>query len=438
MRSFWRRSSAIGAIASVHAFAVVSHAQWSVTALHPSALEDGNWSVVSGLDSGQQVGRADVGGRNHAALWRGSAESWVDLHPPEASESWSFGVFGNQQVGRAYLGGVFHASLWSGTAESWIDLNPSGATWSEAWCISEDQQVGSAGVGDAQHAVLWTGTAASWVDLHPIDGGHSWATGVHNGRQVGSVILGSTHRAAMWSGTAATWQDLHPPGAVWSAANAIHGVQQVGFCGVGGSQHASLWTGTADSWVSLHYAGSALSVFAGNQAGYFFASDGQPRASVWHGTADSLEELHSSLVGDWSVSYATGIWNDHATVYVAGYGFNVARNRWEALLWSRPIPAPVTGACCLGTSCVTATFESCAELNGTFQGDDVHCGEAGNPTTCCRANWDGVNGVDVPDIFGFLSTWFTGVYPLSDFNLDHAVNAADIFAFLGAWFGRCD
>ncbi len=91
----------------------------------------------------------------------------TNLHPAGATRSEARSVFGAQQVGAATVSGFGHAGLWNGTAASWVDLHPAGATISEARSTSGTQQVGYAIFGLLDHAVLWSGTAASYVDLHP-------------------------------------------------------------------------------------------------------------------------------------------------------------------------------------------------------------------------------------------------------------------------------
>jgi len=95
----------------------------------------------------------------------------------------------------------------------------------------------------------------------------------------------------------------------------------------------------------------------------------------------------------------------------------------------------VSGACCFGTSCVVTTQAACAS-GGVWQGGGTACGTAGNPTTCCRANFDGVDGVTVPDIFAFLSAWFAG-NPAANIDGVNGVAVPDIFAFLSLWFAGC-
>ncbi|MBX3402678.1 MAG: hypothetical protein KF699_04610 [Phycisphaeraceae bacterium] len=100
-----------------------------------------------------------------------------------------------------------------------------------------------------------------------------------------------------------------------------------------------------------------------------------------------------------------------------------------------PCSAPQTGACCVGVACSVATAADCATAGGDYQGDGSACGAAGNPTTCCPANWDGANGVDVPDIFAFLGAWFAN--DPDAFNFGGTPGVPAIFAYLGAWFAGC-
>jgi hypothetical protein len=92
----------------------------------------------------------------------------------------------------------------------------------------------------------------------------------------------------------------------------------------------------------------------------------------------------------------------------------------------------VNGACCNGTACSIASQAACT---GVYQGDSTACGPTGNPTTCCRANFNGVNGITIQDIFDFLNAWFAGD-PRADIN-GGGLAVSDIFDFLNAWFAAC-
>jgi len=54
----------------------------------------------------------------------------------------------------------------------------------------------------------------------------------------------------------------------------------------------------------------------------------------------------------------------------------------------------------------------------------------------CIADFDANGTVAVPDIFAYLSMWFSGDL-LADVNYDDEVTVPDIFAFLSAWFAGC-
>jgi hypothetical protein len=58
------------------------------------------------------------------------------------------------------------------------------------------------------------------------------------------------------------------------------------------------------------------------------------------------------------------------------------------------------------------------------------------PAPPCRADYDGRNGADLPDIFAFLADWFA-LAPRADFDGQNGVDLGDVFAFLTAWFAGC-
>ena len=58
------------------------------------------------------------------------------------------------------------------------------------------------------------------------------------------------------------------------------------------------------------------------------------------------------------------------------------------------------------------------------------------PAGCCRADFNGVGGANVQDIFDFLAAWFAAD-PRADFNGVGGIGVQDIFDFLAAWFAGC-
>ena len=239
--------------------------------LHPSGFDT---SEAAGISGDQEVGNAEVQfpmGPNHAMLWRSTAESVVDLTPPEASWAFAYATCGDQQVGTAQLGGMggeIHALLWHGSAASVVDLHPRGFVSSGASGTSGGTEVGSGylgGSGGPAHALLWRGSAASVVDLHPGGFIFSDALGTSGDEQVGRGIpIGGsletdndpgTYHALSWHGSAASVVDLHPHGFTSSFASGVSGGEQVGWGIISPTthiRHALLWRGTAGSFVDLH------------------------------------------------------------------------------------------------------------------------------------------------------------------------------------------
>jgi hypothetical protein len=218
------------------------------TPLHPPAA---TLSAAFGVHDGQQVGRALVGGANHAALWEGSPGSWVDLHPGGAITSIANAVFAGQQAGYAVLAGVQHAGVWSGTPESWVDMNPLGATRSFAEGVRDGRQVGSAMFGGIYHAGIWSGSALSWIDIHPANATESVAYDLDNGTPTGFIRLGNKH-ACIWLGVTSGYVDMNPPGATESVAYGISGGSQAGFAVVDDITTACVWQGSAATHRDLH------------------------------------------------------------------------------------------------------------------------------------------------------------------------------------------
>jgi hypothetical protein len=205
------------------------------------------------------------------------------------------------------IGSTNRASLWSGTAASRVDLHPAGASQSEIYAISGNQQGGDARVGGVLRASLWSGTAASWVDLHPAGLSSSTIYGVSGNQQAGLTQMGNVVHAGVWSGTAASWVDLNPTGSTFSIAYAVSDNMQAGYATLNNSDHAGLWSGTSASWL----------------------------------------DLHAFVPASFSSSQSRAMYRDGVNLYVSGSGFNTESGFVEALLWTRPIPAP-GGAVILG------------------------------------------------------------------------------------------
>lgn len=330
--------------------------QWQVSYLSPNLFGS---SVAYGVSGGQQVGRA-WGAYGHAALWSGASQSIVNLQPPAYAGGYSiaYGVSGGQQVGwvQAFYWAPdpetpTRAALWGGTAESFVDLHPPAhpSSTSVAHGASGGQQVGWVNhVADELYAraSLWNGTAESWVDLHPpyspinpVYYRGSAALDVSDGQQVGYAwVAGEVEypHASLWSGTKESFVDLHPgsgPGS--SRAYGVSGGQQVGYVG----NHAGLWSGTAQSWVDLHPDGSMGSL-ALDIDGAFQVGVVDQHAALWSGTADSWVDLHAFLTADYSVSSALGIEVSGSDIWIAGSARYAPTDLDQAVMWHGTVPEP--------------------------------------------------------------------------------------------------
>lgn len=242
--------------------------------LHPP---DFRYSAALDTDGQRQVGHGNgppTAFYRHALLWQGSATSYVDLHPAgNWTDSIARAIAGDQQVGNinSYFYTSYerivveHAALWRGSATSIVDLHPLGIGCERSYAHDTDghRQVGNGYFPTPSNttpsrALLWSGTAASVVVLHPTGYTRSFAEGVSGDEQVGYAFNtqgDGNSRALLWHGTAASVVNLHPTGYITSSALATNGVMQVGSgstAATGSQSHALRWSGTAGSVVDLH------------------------------------------------------------------------------------------------------------------------------------------------------------------------------------------
>jgi hypothetical protein len=322
----------------------------------------------------------------HALLWRGTAASAVDLHPGQLGErnspspgslaaSVAVATCLGQQVGYGSEPGDWdtRALLWRGSADSVVDLHPhSGVTlgdrgapilMSRILATSGEQHVGigQEGATSGMHLVplLWRSSALSAagrpnVVVLPIMLGDSNALGASTDGFVGFGHVWPTEvtHALLWRGSSASAvADLHPKGFISSKAVSISGDQQVGYGSgpaTGGQNHALLWRGSAASVVDLHPSGffysRALGTNGDEQVGW-----GDQHALLWHGTAASVVDLHSFLPPGFVTSLAADIdtaWNVVGTAWGPASG-----GRYHAFLWKRNGPKPVADGRRSNTRC---------------------------------------------------------------------------------------
>jgi hypothetical protein len=206
-------------------------ALWSGT---PESRIDLGGEGILGMGPGQQVGSRSlqIGTElyHHAVRWSGTVESMIDLHPSGFNVSYAYATDGVHQGGyvaetptSAHL-----AAMWSGSAASYLNMNPTWAIDSQIRGMVPGQQVGwTMPTTGGTHATMWTGSAASALDLHPFPGfGSSGLAATIGFAQVGSSSVPgyAFEHAGIWFGTAASFVDLNqflPAGYGESHANCI-------------------------------------------------------------------------------------------------------------------------------------------------------------------------------------------------------------------------
>src|SRR5690606_15281816 len=103
-------------------------AQWTVISLHPAGASQ---SRALGVENGQQVGYLQIAfGDFDAVTWSGSADTVAMLDPSPDGDARATCVQGSNQFGSSWVFDAgeaqwhTHAAMWSGTAASFVDLHP--------------------------------------------------------------------------------------------------------------------------------------------------------------------------------------------------------------------------------------------------------------------------------------------------------------------------
>jgi hypothetical protein len=312
----------------------------------------GSSLVLEGIGGGQQVGMGvypgQPGSGNRAVMWSGSASTMVDLTPPfytygnakAAANGVQVGTLATtfQQLPQEQTVADYKATMWRGSASSFVSLHPAGFAQSWANCTTGIEHGGYAKVStastDPTHAMLWLGNAMGAIDLAPY-GQTSVVNGCAPGVQVGTV----GNRAAIWFGSAASYVDLHPRfGFTSSVANGVTAEQTVGW---GDGWRALLWTDTDNlNVINLHPAGAtssyAWATSGSQQVGFadYSTTTGSTRlAMLWSGSPQSAVYLHQFLPAGYIYSEAFSI-DEFGNI--AGRAIDGAGG-WHAVVW-----APVT------------------------------------------------------------------------------------------------
>ena len=177
----------------------------SVVDLHPPGYVVSGAMATTGTLQGGYGGLAGTG-FSRPLIWSGTSHDAIDLTPPDVMGGLVLGMSGDQQTGHVILAErTTHAMLWRGTAESAVNLHPlSGFFSTTAEDTNGRHQVGyglGPATGGENHALLWSGTNVP-LDLHgflPAGATSSVARGIdEQGNVVGQATFGQSARAVIW------------------------------------------------------------------------------------------------------------------------------------------------------------------------------------------------------------------------------------------------
>jgi hypothetical protein len=165
----------------------------------PSLLanpHDPTASTAAYAVSGDTQGGSSGGMDSDACIWHGSTESIVMLPPPEIFASCVRAVCGSEQAGdfvrSIETSALKRAALWRGSADSFVDLTPDGVAIASATACVDRFQAGwieEAPRSQRFRAWLWAGSAASSIDLHSMVGGDWTSSSVYRAHLDGRRLL---------------------------------------------------------------------------------------------------------------------------------------------------------------------------------------------------------------------------------------------------------
>lgn len=210
--------------------------------------------------------------------------------------------------------------------------------------------------------------------------------------------------------------------------------------GTGGS--AANWQvfGNAQqSTIAPNTGTKSIRIFGNGGSGPFYsgvyqdlpASPGQ----VWQATAFARHTAATRMLAG-NTAYLKIEWYNAA-------GTQISFQQSPVLTDTSPLDTPVAGSmqatAPVGTGKARITLVMVQNGAGTssFNMDDVTFAyTAPVAITPCIADFNGLGGTTVQDIFDFLATWFAA-NPHADFNESGTINVQDIFDFLDSWFQGC-
>jgi len=251
------------------------------------------YSTISGMNSGNFVGRYTDATGTHGYLYDGV--TWSILDYPGASKTSARGVFGTNIVGEYTInndpsGNLYHGFMNNGT--NWIPLNYPEAMATTIGGISGGKMVGDYTDPDyGGHGFLYDGT--NWTSLDYTGANDTLAQDISGNKIVGYYDDTSYNvHGFLYDG--ANWSTLDYTGATWTRCSGINESTITGcyMNNLGSHQSGFVYDGT--TWTSIDYPGAAATEVTGISDGMLFGcyNDG----SRWHGFTATLVPEPSSLV----------------------------------------------------------------------------------------------------------------------------------------------
>lgn len=365
MRMTFRATLVLCCAALASAASAALPSAYQFVDLTPPGYTDG---VARSGNASVQVGHGSTPtGFSHPFLWRGSADSVVDLHPGGIYRASSAtGISGDTQVGYALVTDHVwdtHAVMWHGSAASMVDLNPAGTSRSALWDIAGNEQVGHIWPADVPYAAIWHGSASGVINVNPAWAYESLINATDGTSQVGNaytIEVDGTHaHAVRWQGSAASAVNLTPAGMWGSIGQDVAGSQQVGIVfplpDSADVSHAALWSGDANSLVDLNPTGFAYSeaeaMNSSIQVGWARAANSAAsphHAIAWAGSAGAFIDLQQFVPSGFWQSEAWGVGEDGT---ILGRITDVQGHEHMGM-WI-PVPEPTGAIVIVLAGCVT-------------------------------------------------------------------------------------
>jgi hypothetical protein len=328
----------------VLAFASPATASYKVVDVTPPALIT---QGLTGASGGYEVGNEITGyyqcGRGHCPItrayhWTGASSNAIDLTPAAYFASHVSAISKGVEVGwvQQTQQRIYHAAQWRGTAASFVDLNnPADCCGSQLLAIDGRAQVGA--TVDANlglHAAAWAGTVTSEIRLGGFGATYSTATGVSDGKLVGQAYT----TAMEWTGNTYTPLALPCNGCPNAQAFGIYDDGVVGYGNLtAGNFHAYFWPNSTTNAIDLNppnnYESFALAIYQKKKVGYTLNLNqlGSPifHAAVWSGVASKFQDLQKYLPSSYAESSALAVDEKGNIVGAAIDGSNVI----HAVIW---------------------------------------------------------------------------------------------------------